>query len=175
MGLRCWRLERRCHAYLLSVSAVALTAANHVAVVLKSDFKYATIAIPISRERLRRGRNPTLAKALYGFYASASCQIGKEIWNAVPLFPAPVRLRILMVPPCRAMIALVKARPSPVPSSFFVVKYGWKTLSFKDSAIPQPLSATSRLAFPNRFVRRTVTVPSGDRASSAFTRRLETT
>ena len=70
--------------------------------------------------------------------------------NTAPFDPLPVSECAYTLPPCRCAISLHTHNPSPVPTSFLVVKNGSK-IRFKFSgAIPGPSSSIlSRIDSPS--------------------------
>ncbi len=114
--------------------------------------------------------------------AADAFRSGKNTAKQVPLRPGCVLLRTRIQPPCLSTIPLVTHRPRPVPFSPFVVKNGSNILRRFSRETPGPLSAmktrTPRLfGFLQSREAKTcnLIVPSGLKASSAFTTRLENT
>src|SRR6185437_12100870 len=66
--------------------------------------------------------------------------LGRKIEKAVPWLSCPVLLFTWIVPRCFSKIPRVIHNPRPVPTSFLVVKNGWKMFLLCFGSIPLPVS-----------------------------------
>ncbi len=82
--------------------------------------------------------------------------------------PFPSVLRMSTEPPWRWIIPKTIERPRPVPRSPFVKKNGLRQRRRTSSLMPEPVSATSRIASPSAQRVLTVTPPPAGIASTAL-------